>query len=124
MRSRMVRPSTARSSSGPEEAPGLTPAEFEAETADALPERAVMSTLGVPALDPASGSLEGVGDGVPGDHAATAEPPAPGEDTTHAPSETTPMAPEPAHAPPGEPSHASSEPMTAAGTDSHPGHAG
>src|SRR3954452_4120017 len=99
MRSRMVRPSTARSSSGPEEAPGLTPAEFEAETADALPERAVMSTLGVPARAPASASRGGIGAGVSGDHAATPEPPVPVADTTHATSETTPMAPEPAHAP-------------------------
>ena len=43
----------------------LTPEELEAETAEALPERAAMSTLNLTSLDPAGGAVEAVGDGVP-----------------------------------------------------------
>ena len=45
----------------------LTPEELmaDAEAADALPERAVMSTLNVTSLDAASGAVEAAGDGVP-----------------------------------------------------------
>ena len=43
----------------------LTPEELEAETAEALPERAAMSTLNLASLDPAGGAVEAVGDGVP-----------------------------------------------------------
>src|SRR5215212_7993135 len=45
----------------------LTPEELmaEADSAEALPERAVMSTLNVTSLDAAGGAVEAVGDGVP-----------------------------------------------------------
>jgi hypothetical protein len=144
MRSRIERTNRARPSFRPDEAPELTPAELEAETAEALPERAVMSTLGVSGLDPASGSMEGIGDGVSGDHAATTESPVPAGETTHATPEATTMTPEPAQAPPNAPpaaeashgspeaapatetgtSHASPEAAPATGSHSPPEHAG
>ncbi len=66
---------------------GLSPAELEAESAEALPERAAMSTLNVPTLDAAAGTVEAVGDGIP----ATAEAPA---DAPVDPAATTDAAPE------------------------------
>ena len=120
MRSRIERTNRARPSSRADEAPELTPAELEAETAEALPERAVMSTLGVSAVDPASGSMEGIGDGVSGDHAATTESPAPAAETTHATPEAT-TTPEP---PDATASHASPEATPASATHSPPEHAG
>src|SRR3954453_18496299 len=47
-----------------EDPAGLSPEELEAESAEALPERAAMSTLSVAGLDPAAGSVEAVGHGV------------------------------------------------------------
>ena len=49
----------------------LTPEELAAETAEALPERAAMSTLTVSGLDAAAGTVEAVGDGVSETVAAT-----------------------------------------------------
>src|SRR3954447_20261879 len=43
----------------------LTPEEMEAQAAEALPERAVMSTLNVTGLDTAGAAVEAVGDGAP-----------------------------------------------------------
>src|SRR5215217_6914109 len=43
---------------------GLSPEELEAETAEALPERAAMSTLSPSGIDPVSGTTEAVGDTV------------------------------------------------------------
>ena len=54
----------------------LTHAEIEAEMAEALPERAAMSTMSVYSLDAATGSLEAVGDGVADTAAATTRVPA------------------------------------------------
>jgi hypothetical protein len=48
----------------PREQEGLTPEELEAETAEALPERAAMSTLSPAGVDPAAGTAEAVGDTV------------------------------------------------------------
>src|SRR5829696_1216468 len=74
---------------------GLSPAELEAESAEALPERAAMSTLSVAGLDAATGTVEAVGDGVSGTAAATAA--APEADATtaapEAPVETTAVDP-------------------------------
>src|SRR4051794_844147 len=52
----------------------LTPEELmaEADAAEALPERAAMSTLNVTSLDPAAGAAEAVGDGVPATDAGDA----------------------------------------------------
>src|SRR5688500_3134561 len=52
----------------------LTHAELEAEIAEALPERAVMSTMSVTSLDPTAGTVEAVSDGVTDSAAATTEP--------------------------------------------------
>ena len=49
----------------------LTPEELAAETAEALPERAAMSTLSVSGLDAAAGTVEAVSDGVSETAAAT-----------------------------------------------------
>src|ERR671918_1080150 len=69
---------------------GLTLAELEAESAEALPERAAMSALSVAPLDAASGTMEAVGDGVSGTAAATIESPAvPAEPTGAAVATTT-----------------------------------
>src|SRR5215216_4616525 len=57
---------------------GLSPEELESETAEALPERAAMSTLSPAGIDPVSGTTEAVGDtvgettGTVGDTAGTA----------------------------------------------------
>ena len=48
----------------PREPEGLSPEELEAETAEALPERAAMSTLSPAGVDPAAGTAEAVGDTV------------------------------------------------------------
>jgi hypothetical protein len=48
----------------PREPQGLTPEELEAETAEALPERAAMSTLGVDPTAGAVGAVDGVGETV------------------------------------------------------------
>src|SRR5215208_5855679 len=57
---------------------GLSPEELEAETtAEALPERAAMSTLNVTPLDPAASTADAIGDGV----ATTLDAPADGADT-------------------------------------------
>src|SRR3954465_5607026 len=70
----------------------LTPEELmaEADAAEALPERAAMSTLNVTSLDPAAGAAEAVGDGVPDASVTAAGAPAPpppavaaGHDGTH-----------------------------------------
>src|SRR5215218_9497328 len=68
----------------------LTPEELEAEAqgAEALPERAAMSTLNITSLDAAGGAVEAVGDGVPDAAAAEHGPPAhavaAGHDPAHA----------------------------------------
>src|SRR3954451_5521431 len=90
----------------------LTPEELmpAANAAEALPERAAMSTLNVTSLDPAAGAAEAVGDGVPDasvtDTGAHVPPPhavAAGHDGTHghgahqaAPAQTTTTAAGPA----------------------------
>src|SRR3954452_8589113 len=52
--------------------------ELEAQAADALPERAAMSTLNLTGLDATSGAVEAAGDGLPdAGHAAPAETAAP-----------------------------------------------
>ena len=43
----------------------LTVEEIEAEAAEALPERAAMSTLNITSLDTAGAAVEAVGDGTP-----------------------------------------------------------
>src|SRR5215213_11141170 len=45
---------------------GLSPEELEAESAEALPERAAMSTLSMTGLDAATGTAEAVSDGMSG----------------------------------------------------------
>src|SRR3954452_8065520 len=80
--------------------------ELEAQAADALPERAAMSTLNLTGLDATSGAVEAAGDGLPdAGHAAPAETAAQAPADTAAPAE--PVAPaEPAApaqpAPPGD----------------------
>ena len=61
---------------------GLTPAELEAETAEALPERQAMSTVSVSSIDAATGTAEAVSDGMTDTVSAKAEAPAkePSED--------------------------------------------
>ena len=59
----------------------LTPEELDEHLPEALPERAVMSTLTMTGLDAAAGTVEAVGDGV----AETAS--APVEDPTATPAE-------------------------------------
>ena len=56
----------------------LTPEELEATAAEALPERAAMSTLNLTSLDVAGGTVEAVGDhpGGAADEAAAGQPPA------------------------------------------------
>src|SRR5215213_4009521 len=71
---------------------GLTPAELEAESAEALPERAAMSTLSVTTLDAATGTVEAV-DGATDPAATTTE--APAAETTAAPPEATTTTAEP-----------------------------
>ena len=73
----------------------LTPEEMAGEVAEALPERAAMSTVSMTGLDAASGTVEAVGDGVTESAAATAEP----EMTTTAAPEPVEAAPEPTAAP-------------------------
>src|SRR5215211_2050539 len=74
---------------------GLTPAELEAEVAEALPERAAMSTVSLTNLDAAAGTVEAVGDGVSDSAAgATEATTAPIEGTEPVPEDTTvPAAP-------------------------------
>src|SRR5687767_8646524 len=90
----------------------LSPEEMAGEIAEALPERAAMSTVSMTGLDAATGTVEAVSDGVTESAAATAEPveatttaaPEPAEaapepveaTTTAAPESTTTAAPEPA----------------------------
>src|SRR5829696_3323083 len=70
---------------------GLTPAELEAEVAEALPERAAMSTVSLTNLDAAAGTVEAVGDGVSDTTAGAAEAVVPAETTEQAgvPAEAT-----------------------------------
>src|SRR5215218_2833552 len=70
----------------------LSPEELKAEIAEALPERAAMSTVSMTGLDAATGMVEAVSDGVSESAAATAEPV----------DATTTAAPEPAEAVPVE----------------------
>src|SRR5215208_1750281 len=63
---------------------GLTPAELEAESAEALPERAAMSTLSVSGLDATAGTVEAVGDGVTDTAAAATDAPVDAPDTADA----------------------------------------
>src|SRR5215213_11820180 len=97
----------------------LSPEELEREIAEALPERAAMSTVSMTGLDAATGTVEAVSDGVTESAAATAEPemattaaPEPVEATTAepapaeaAPEATTTAAPEPVEAASAEPVH-------------------
>ena len=80
---------------------GLSPEELEAEIAEALPERAAMSTVSMTGLDAATGMVEAVSDGVSESAAATADTAvtttAAPEPVETAPIETTAAsAPEPA----------------------------
>src|ERR687897_911842 len=86
---------------------GLTPEELQAETAEALPERAVMSTVSLTNLDAAAGTVEAVSDGfsettagaadaatapterVPQDTAMAAEPEETAPEATATPDEAT-----------------------------------
>src|SRR3954464_14579741 len=79
----------------------LSPEEIAGEIAEALPERAAMSTVSMTGLDAATGTVEAVSDGVTESAAATADP-APETATTDAPEvpadptpEATTAAPEP-----------------------------
>src|SRR5688500_11287411 len=69
---------------------GLTPAELEAEVAEALPERALMSTMSLSALDPAGDAVDAVTDSVVTTTAAAAGDPAAGPDPA---AETAPAEP-------------------------------
>src|SRR5215218_1823457 len=69
----------------------LTPDELAGEIAEALPERAAMSTVSMTGLDAATGTVEAVSDGVTESAAATTEA---------APEATTMTPPEPAEAAP------------------------
>src|SRR5215213_4328225 len=62
----------------------LTPDELAGEIAEALPERAAMSTVSMTGLDAATGTVEAVSDGVTETAAATQDP-APDMSTTAAP---------------------------------------
>src|SRR3954451_5592933 len=62
----------------------LTPDELAGEIAEALPERAAMSTVSMTGLDAATGTVEAVSDGVTETAAATHDP-APDVSTTAAP---------------------------------------
>jgi len=53
---------------------GLSLEELRAEVAEALPERAAMSTVSMTGLDAATGMVEAVSDGVTETAAATADP--------------------------------------------------
>ena len=90
---------------------GLSPEELRAEVAEALPERAAMSTVSMTGLDAATGMVEAVSDGVTETAAATADPEMttaaapdavetaePVEATTTAAPEPTEVAPEPVEA--------------------------
>src|SRR5215217_5384884 len=75
----------------------LSPDELAGEIAEALPERAAMSTVSMTGLDAATGTVEAVSDGVTESAAATTTAPEPAAETTTAPepvAETT-AAPEP-----------------------------
>ncbi len=66
----------------PEDRNGLSLEELERESAETLPERAVMSTFTVSTMDAAAGTADAIGDGGSG----TAEtPPAPTEPVAAAP---------------------------------------
>src|SRR5215216_5632449 len=78
----------------------LSPDELAGEIAEALPERAAMSTVSMTGLDAATGTVEAVSDGVTESAAATTEA-APEATTTAAPEPveaTTTAAPEPVEA--------------------------
>src|SRR5918995_199164 len=100
----------------------LSPEEMAGEIAEALPERAAMSTVSVTGLDAATGTVEAVSDGVTESAAAATEPvettttDAPLEATsTDAPVEaTTTAAPEPAEAAPEATTTAAPEPAAPA----------
>ena len=76
-----MRSTTNKKSSGsktdavPEQLSGLTPEELEAESALALPERAVMSTLSLMAVDAPTDSVAAASDGAGAAHAAGASIP-------------------------------------------------
>src|SRR5687767_6100554 len=84
----------------------LSPEEMAGEVAEALPERAAMSTVSVTGLDAATGTVEAVSDGVTESAAATAEPEmqttAAPEPVEAAPEATTTAAPEPAETAPAD----------------------
>src|SRR5215211_5039044 len=82
----------------------LSPEELEREIAEALPERAAMSTVSMTGLDAATGTVEAVSDGVTESAAATAEP-----------EMATTAAPEPVEATTAEPAPAEAAPDTVAG---------
>src|SRR5215217_7836746 len=75
----------------------LSPDELAAEIAEALPERAAMSTVSMTGLDAATGTVEAVSDGVTETAAATAEPET--EMATTSAPEPVDAAPEPAAEP-------------------------
>src|SRR3954447_13206214 len=86
----------------------LTPEELEANAAEALPERAAMSTLNLTSLDAAGGTVEAVADHAvgAGDQAAAEQPAsaetAPEAAATDSPTTASGVAAEPAsgHMPP------------------------
>jgi hypothetical protein len=103
---------------------GLSPEELAAEIAEALPERAAMSTVSMTGLDAATGMVEAVSDGVSESAAATADPDvtttAAPEPVESAPAETTAAAPEPVET--AEPVEAAgpADPAAAAGREPRP----
>ena len=128
MQRKSERHTGAQRVAGPGEITGLTPAELEAESAEALPERAAMSTLSV-ALDPTAGSVDGLSDGVAHATTATADSPGDAADGTAASSEATTTAADAGAAPAGTANaieHASAQgaehiPSELGQTAEHPG---
>jgi hypothetical protein len=94
---------------------GLTPAEIDAEIAEALPERAAMSTVSLTNLDAAAGTVEAVGDGV-SDSAVGATDATGATDVVTAPTEPTGTEPEDT-AVPAEPVATAPEAVTTATPD-------
>src|SRR5215216_5031131 len=91
----------------------LSPEELEGEVAEALPERAAMSTVSMTGLDAATGTVEAVSDGVAESAAATGDP----EMATTAapePAETAPAETAPAETAPEATTTAAPEPVQAA----------
>src|SRR5688500_10315689 len=100
----------------------LSPEEMAGEIAEALPERAAMSTVSMTGLDAATGTVEAVSDGVTESAAATAEPveatttaaPEPAEAAPEPVEATTTAAPEPVEAAPVATTTAAPEPAAPA----------